>query len=51
MTAGGATFGAKGRTVSVVPRTAGGRALVIYTDLPDAMSAPIDFAGITVVAK
>ncbi|MDB4883714.1 MAG: hypothetical protein JWL95_2480 [Gemmatimonadetes bacterium] len=34
---GGATFAAKGRTVSILPQTIGDRALVLYTDLPDAM--------------
>jgi hypothetical protein len=48
---GGATFGAKGRTVSILPRTIGDRALVIYSDLPDAMRAPIDPAVIRVVAR
>ena len=38
---GGATFGAKGRTVSILPHTIGDRALVIYSDLPDAMSGTV----------
>jgi hypothetical protein len=44
---GGATFGAKGRTVSVLPRSIGDRALVIYSDLPDAMGTVVDPAAIT----
>jgi hypothetical protein len=45
---GGATFTAKGRTVSVTPRTIGDRALVVYTDLPDAMpGSVVDPAAIT----
>ena len=48
---GGATFAAKGRTVSILPRTVGDRALVIYTDLPDGMASPIDPAAIKVAAK
>jgi hypothetical protein len=38
---GGAQFGAKGRTTTIVPRTVGDRALVLYTDLPDAMGANV----------
>jgi hypothetical protein len=48
---GGATFSAKGRTVSILPRTVGDRALVIYTDLPDGMAAPIDPSAIKVAAR
>ncbi len=48
---GGATFAWKGRTVSIMPRTIAGRAAVIYSDLPDAMSGVIDPAGITVVPR
>lgn len=45
---GGTTFGAKGRTISILPQTIGDRALVVYTDLPDAMgSRVIDRAAIT----
>jgi hypothetical protein len=45
---GGATFATKGRTVSILPRSIGDRALVIYTDLPDAMgSNVIDPSAIT----
>jgi hypothetical protein len=49
---GGATFAARGRTVSILPRTIGDRAVVIYTDLPDAMSSSVvDPAKITVSAR
>jgi hypothetical protein len=48
---GGATFAAKGRTVSILPRTVGERALVIYSDLPDGMGTPIDAAAIKVTAR
>jgi hypothetical protein len=48
---GGATFAARGRTVSILPRTVGDRALVIYSDLPDGMGAPIDPAAIRVTAR
>jgi hypothetical protein len=45
---GGAIFTNKGRTISILPRSIGDRALVIYTDLPDAMgSNVVDPAGIT----
>ncbi|MDB4912560.1 MAG: hypothetical protein JWM95_204 [Gemmatimonadetes bacterium] len=44
--AGGATFHPKGRTVSIAPRIIAGRALVIYSDLPDGMSGVIDPAAI-----
>jgi hypothetical protein len=45
---GGATFASKGRTISILPRSVGDRALVIYSDLPDAMgSAVIDPAAIS----
>jgi hypothetical protein len=48
---GGASFSAKGRTTSISPRTVGDRALVLYTDLPSAMSATVvDPAKITVQA-
>ncbi|MEO8620878.1 MAG: hypothetical protein ABI625_07425 [bacterium] len=39
---GGATIRPKGRTISVFPRIIGGRAVVIYSDLPDGMSGVID---------
>jgi hypothetical protein len=46
--AGGATFAYKGRTVSILPHSIGDRALVIYSDLPDAMgSSVIDPAAVT----
>lgn len=38
---GGASFAAKGRTVTIVPRTVGDRTLIVYSDLPDAMSAGV----------
>jgi len=45
---GGATFASNGRTISIKPHSIGDRALVIYSDLPDAMgSSVIDPAGIT----
>jgi len=45
---GGATFANKGRTITIKPQSIGDRALVIYSDLPDAMgSSIIDPAGIT----
>jgi len=45
---GGATFANKGRTITIRPQSIGDRALVIYSDLPDAMgSSVIDPAGIT----
>jgi hypothetical protein len=45
---GGATFASNGRTISITPHSIGDRALVIYSDLPDAMgSSVIDPAGIT----
>jgi hypothetical protein len=45
---GGATFGHNGRTISVLPHTVGDRALVVFSDLPDAMGATVVApAGIT----
>jgi len=45
---GGATFSSKGRTITIRPQSLGDRALVIYSDLPDAMgSNVVDPAGIT----
>ena len=38
---GGATFSAKGRTVTILPRSIGDRALIVYTDLPNGMSAGV----------
>ncbi|CAN5295489.1 hypothetical protein BH09GEM1_BH09GEM1_03430 [soil metagenome] len=46
--AGGATIRPKGRTVTVFPRIVNGRAVVIYSDLPDGMSGVIDPAAIKV---
>ena len=40
--AGGATFHPKGRTISIAPRIIAGRAVVLYSDLPDGMSGVID---------
>ena len=48
---GGATFRPKGRTVSIAPRIIAGRAVVIYTDLPDGMSNVIDPAAIKLVPR
>ena len=46
--AGGATIKPKGRTITVFPRIINGRAVVIYSDLPDGMSGVIDPAAIKV---
>jgi hypothetical protein len=46
--AGGATIRPKGRTVTIFPRVISGRAVVIYSDLPDGMSGVIDPAAIKV---
>jgi hypothetical protein len=46
--AGGATFQPKGRTISIFPRIIAGRAVVVYSDLPNGMSGVIDPAGIKV---
>jgi hypothetical protein len=46
--AGGATIRPKGRTITVFPRIISGRAVVIYSDLPDGMSGVIDPAAIKV---
>ena len=49
---GGATFSVKGRTVRITPRTVSGRAMIVYSDLPDAMSGGvIDAAAITVTSR
>jgi hypothetical protein len=40
--AGGATFQPTGRNVSIFPRIIGGRAVVVYSDLPAGMSGVID---------
>ena len=45
---GGATIRPKGRTVTIFPRVISGRAVVIYSDLPDGMSGVIDPAAIKV---
>jgi hypothetical protein len=42
---GGATFTPKGRTVSILPETIGGRPAIIYSDLPDGISAGVIDAG------
>ncbi len=42
---GGATFANKGRTISILPRSVGDRAVIIYSDLPDAMNAGVIDAG------
>jgi hypothetical protein len=44
--AGGATIQPKGRTITIFPRIINGRAVVIYSDLPDGMSGVIDPAAI-----
>ena len=38
---GGTSFHAKERTISIVPRSIGDRAVVIYSDLPDAMGSDV----------
>ena len=48
--AGGATFHAPGRTISIVPRSVASRAMVVYSDLPYGMAPPLDMSRITVVA-
>ena len=49
---GGASFGAKGRTTRIVARPVGDRTLIVYSDLPDAMSGGvIDAAAIRVTAR
>ncbi|MEP6729260.1 MAG: hypothetical protein ABJE10_01415 [bacterium] len=45
---GGATIRPKGRTITIFPRIINGRAVVIYTDLPDGMSGIIDPGAIKV---
>jgi hypothetical protein len=50
--AGGATFAWKGRAISILPRTIKDRALIVYSDLPDAMSGGvIDAAAIKVTTR
>jgi hypothetical protein len=49
---GGASFAAKGRTTRIVARPVGDRTLIVYSDLPDAMSGSvIDAAAIKVTAR
>jgi hypothetical protein len=49
---GGATFAGKGRTISILPRSVGDRAMIVYSDLPDAMSAGvIDPGAISVTPR
>lgn len=49
---GGARFTAAGRTTSIVARPVGDRTLIVYTDLPDAMSGGvIDAAAIKVTTR
>jgi hypothetical protein len=49
---GGATFTAKGRTISILPHAVGDRAVILYTDLPAGMSAGvIDAGAITVTTR
>jgi hypothetical protein len=49
---GGATFAAKGRTISILPHAVGDRAVILYTDLPAGMSAGvIDAGAITVTTR
>jgi hypothetical protein len=45
---GGATIRPKGRTITVFPRIINGRAVVIYSDLPNGMSGVIDPTAIKV---
>nr|MBA3339324.1 hypothetical protein [Geodermatophilaceae bacterium] len=44
--AGGATFAPAGRRVSIFPRIVSGRAVIVYSDLPVAMSGVIDVNAI-----
>jgi hypothetical protein len=48
---GGAAFATKGRTISILPRTVSGRALVIYSDLPDGMGGVVDAGAISVTTR
>jgi hypothetical protein len=45
LASGGATFAARGRTISIRPQTIAGRPVIVYSDLPDAMSADVIDAG------
>ncbi len=46
---GGASFSPKGRNVNIAPRMMSGRAMVLYTDMPDGLSGVIDPAAIKVI--
>ena len=46
--AGGATIRPKGRSITIFPRVISGRAVVIYSDLPDGMSGVIDPGAIRI---
>jgi hypothetical protein len=49
---GGARFAAKGRSTTIVARAVGDRTLIVYSDLPDAMSGGvIDAAAIKVTTR
>lgn len=49
---GGASFSVKGRTTRIVARAMGDRTMIVYSDLPDAMSGGvIDAAAIKVVPR
>ena len=49
---GGARFAARGRTTSIIARAVGDRTLIVYSDLPDAMSGGvIDAAAIRVTTR
>ena len=48
----GASFSAQGRTTRILARAAGERTLIVYSDLPDAMSGGvIDAAAIAITAR
>src|SRR5260221_10175080 len=49
--AGGATFHPEGRTVSVFPRIIGGRARLLFNDLPPGLSGVIDPAPLAVTPR
>ncbi len=49
---GGASFATKGRTTRILARAVGERTLIVYSDLPDAMSGGvIDAAAIRITAR
>ena len=49
---GGASFSSKGRTTRIIARPVGDRTLIVYSDLPDAMSGGvIDAAAIKVTTR